>query len=95
MDNEDVVYYSVMNRNTIGRSVVMQMDLASVIYTQSSQFKYCVFMYIYMKSRKMVQTNLFARQKQDRHRQQRCGHSAKERVGQIGRTGLTCIHHQV
>ena len=56
-------YYSVINRNEIGSSVEMWMDLESVIQSQVSQKEKNKYSCIYVESRKMVQMNLSVGQK--------------------------------
>ena len=58
--------YSVIKRNEIELFVVRWMDLESVLQSEVSQKeknKYHILTYIYTESRKMVQMNLFAKQK--------------------------------
>ena len=57
-------YYSA-TQNEIGSFVDMWLDPGLVLQSEVSQKgknKYCILMYIYMKSRKMTQMNLFPRQ---------------------------------
>ena len=84
MDKEIVVYTysgynSAIKRNELESVVVSWMNLEPVIQHEVSQKnKYCVLMHIYMESRKMVLTNLFAGEKwRGRHREWSCGHSAR------------------
>ena len=58
-------YYSAIKRNEIGSFVEMWMDLETVIQREVSQKeknKYCILTHI-CGTRKIVQTNRFARQK--------------------------------
>ena len=59
-------YYSAIKGNETGSFVMMWMNLESVIQNEISQKeknKYHILTHIYMGSRKMVQMDLFARQK--------------------------------
>ena len=59
-------YYSAIKRNNIGSFVETWMDLETVIQSEASEKekkKYHILTYIYTESRKMVQMNLFAKQK--------------------------------
>ena len=68
MDKEEVVHISngiCVKRSKIGSFVEMWMDLETIIESEVSQKeknKYCILI-IYVESRKMVQRNLFAKQK--------------------------------
>ena len=57
-------YYSAIKRNEIGSFVEMRMDLETVIQSEVRQKeKNIIYSRIYIESRKMVQMNVFARQK--------------------------------
>ena len=77
-------YYSTIKRNEIGSFVEMWMDLEPVIWSKVSQKeknKYHILMHIYVKSRKMIEMNQFARQKsRHRCREQMYGHQG----GKVG-----------
>ena len=62
-------YYLAMKRNKIGSFVERWMDLETVIQSEESRKRKTniVYLPIYVESRKMVQMNWLARQKQ-RHR---------------------------
>lgn len=57
-------YYSATKRNKTGSFAVTWMDLESVIQTGESQKEKnkCIYYHIYVGSRQMTQTNLFAGQ---------------------------------
>ena len=70
MDKEDVIHISngilATKKNGIGSFVEMWMDLEIVIQSevrQKEKNKYCIIS-LHGKPRKMVQMNLFAKQKQ-------------------------------
>ena len=57
-------YYSAIKRNETGSFVEMCMDLETVIQSEVRQKeKNIIYSRIYIESRKMVQMNVFARQK--------------------------------
>ena len=63
------------------------MNLEPIIQSEVSQKekdKYCILIYIYMESRKMVLVNLFARQQwRKRHREQTYGHGERGGEGEM------------
>ena len=76
------------------------MNLEHIIQSeviQKEKNKYCIFMYTYMESRKMVVMNLFAgNQWKGRHRETTCGHKlGKESVGQMERVVWNHIHYHI
>ena len=58
-------YYSAIKRNKIVPFSEIWMDLETFIENeiQKEKTKYCILTYIYMESRRVVQINLFAKQK--------------------------------
>ena len=75
-------YYSAIKRNEIGSFVETWMDLETVLQSevrQKEKNKYHILT-VYVESRKMVQMNQFARQKQrNRCREQMYGHQGGKR----------------
>lgn len=94
-----MVYYSVMNRSTIGASErVMQVDLASVIHSQVRIRKTSiVYSCIYMKSRKRYRQTCLQDRDRDTDIDSRGVDTVRGRRewDKLVGTGLTCIHHQV
>ena len=67
-------YYSAIKRNKTGSFVEMQMDLESVIQSEVSQKeknKYILMHICMWNLGKMVQINLFAKQKQTHRRREK------------------------
>ena len=80
-------YYSAIKRNEIGSFVETWMHLETVIQSEVSQKRKTNIIYsrIYVESRKMVQMNLFTRQKQrHRCREQMYGHQGGKAGGSGG-----------
>ena len=83
MDKEDVA----TKRNEIVPFAEMWMDLETVIQGEVNQKKKSIIKYcLYVKSRKMIQINLFAKQKQrHRCREQTYGHNrGREKWNELG-----------
>ena len=79
-------YYSGIKSNEIVPLAETQIDLETVIQSEVSQKEENKY-HLYMKSRKIIQVNLFAKQKQrPRHMNTRKGREG------IGGLGLTYIH---
>ena len=69
-DKEDIVhisteYYSAMKKNEIMPFVATWMDLEIIILSEASQQRKTstIWYRLYMESKKMIQTNLFTKQK--------------------------------
>ena len=75
--------YSTVKMNKSESVLVRWMNLEPVIQNEVSQReknKYYLLTYIYMETRKMVLTELFAGQEsKPRHREKTCGHSRVRR----------------
>ena len=87
-------YYSAVKKNEIMPFSATWMDLGIIILSEVSQTekdKYHMILIICEIFKKMIQTNLFTKQKQThRLREQTYGYGGEGGKGQIGSLGLTC-----